>query len=67
MTYENELNTNRRRNISDDIKFTHWIVVGAVALAIVIAVSGLHKYGELPGRAPNNHDSHCPYSIVLND
>ena len=37
MTYENEMNTNRRSNISDDIKFTHWIIVGAVALAIVIA------------------------------
>ena len=67
MTYENEMKTNRGSNISDDIKFTHWIIVGAISLAIVIAVAGLHKYGELPGRTPNNHDGYCPYSVVLND
>ncbi len=48
MTYENELNTNRRRNISDDIKFTHWIVVGAVALAIVIAAAAFTSTGNYP-------------------
>jgi hypothetical protein len=48
MTYENELNTNRRRNISDDIKFTHWIVVGAIALAMVIAVAAFTSTGNYP-------------------
>ena len=43
MTYENELNTNRRRNISDDIKFTHWIVVIAVA-----AFTSTGNYPDLP-------------------
>jgi hypothetical protein len=48
MTYENELNTNRRSNIRDDIKFTHWIIVGAVALAIVIAVAAFTSTGNYP-------------------
>ena len=48
MTYENELNTNRRSNIRDDIKFTHWIIVGAVALAFVIAVAAFTSTGNYP-------------------
>ena len=48
MTYENELSTDRRSNISDDIKFTHRIVVGAVALAIVIAVAAFTSTGNYP-------------------
>ena len=48
MTYENELKTNRRRNISDDIKFTHWIIVGAISLAIVIAVAAFTSTGNYP-------------------
>jgi hypothetical protein len=48
MTYENELNTNRRSNISDDIKFTHWIIVGAISLAIVIAVAAFTSTGNFP-------------------
>ena len=48
MTYENELNANRRSDKSDDINFTHWIVVGAVALAIVIAAAAFTSTGNYP-------------------
>ena len=27
MTYQNELNTNERNNMSDDISYTHWIIM----------------------------------------
>jgi hypothetical protein len=48
MTYQNELDTNRRSNIGDDIYFTHWIIIGAVSLAIVIAVAAFTSTGNYP-------------------
>jgi hypothetical protein len=48
MTYQNELNANRRSDLSDDINFTHWIVVGAVALAIIIAAAAFISTGNYP-------------------
>lgn len=51
MTYQNELDPNRRSDIIDDIYFTHWIIVGAVSLAILIAVAAFtstENYPDLP-------------------
>jgi hypothetical protein len=48
MTYQNELDTNRRSNIGDDIYLTHWIIVGAVSLAIIIAVAAFTSTGNYP-------------------
>jgi hypothetical protein len=39
MTYENETNKNRRRDINDDAHYRHWIIGGAVVVAIVIAAA----------------------------
>jgi hypothetical protein len=39
MTYENDLNTNRRSDRHDDARYTTWIIGGVVTLAIVIAAA----------------------------
>jgi hypothetical protein len=39
MTYENDLNTNRRSDMHDDARYTTWIIGGVVTLAIVIAAA----------------------------
>lgn len=48
MTYQNELDTKRRSDQIDDTNFTHWIIVGAVALAIVIAAAAITSTGNDP-------------------
>ena len=51
MTYQNEPDANRRSDIIDDTYFTHWIIVGAAALAIVIvaaAFTSTEKYPDMP-------------------
>ncbi len=51
MTYQNELDTNRRSDVIDDIYYTHWIIVSAVALVMVIvavAFTSTEKYPDMP-------------------
>jgi hypothetical protein len=48
MTYQNDLNTNRRSDISDDTSYTGWIIGGVVALAIVIAAVAFTSTGNSP-------------------
>ena len=48
MTHQNELNTNRRNRIIDDIRYTHWIIGGVVTLAIVIAAAAFTSTGNNP-------------------
>ena len=48
MTYQNELNTNRRSDIIDDIRYTHWIIGGVVTLAIVITATAFTSTGNYP-------------------
>jgi len=48
MTYENDPNTNRRRDISDDSFYTSWIISGGVVLAIVIAAVAFISTGNKP-------------------
>ena len=48
MTYQNELNTNERNNMSDDIRYTHWIIIGVVTLAIVIVIAIFTSTGNYP-------------------
>ena len=52
MTHQNELNTNRRSRIIDDIRYTRWIIGGVVTLAIVIAAYplGVGRLAELSSR-----------------
>lgn len=55
MTYQNEPDANRRNNTIDDTYFTHWIIVGAVSLAIVIlaaAFTSTEKYPDMPQTMP---------------
>ena len=67
MTYQSDPNTNRRNDIRDDTSYTHWIIGGVVALAIVIAAAAFISTGEQPGPAPNNHDCSCSCSVTFND
>jgi len=46
MTHQNELNTNRRSRIIDDIRYTRWIIGGVVTLAIVIAAAAFTSTGN---------------------
>ena len=39
MTYQNDLNTDRRSDMRDDARYTHWIIGSVVTLAIVIAAA----------------------------
>ena len=48
MTYQSDPNTNRRNDISDDTSYTHWIIGGVVALAIVIAATAFTSTGNDP-------------------
>ena len=50
MTYQNELDTNRRRDVIDDIYYTHWIIVSAVALVIVIVATAFTSTEKYPDR-----------------
>ena len=57
MTYQNELNTNERNNISDDIRYTHWIIIGVVTLAIVIVIAIFTSTGNYPDHQTTSNDS----------
>ena len=46
MTYQNDLNTNRRSDMRDDAHCTHWIIGGVVTLAIVIAALAIISTGN---------------------
>ena len=46
MTYQNDLNTNRRSEMRDDASYTHWIIGGVVTLAIVIAAAAFISTGS---------------------
>ena len=48
MTYQSDPNTNRRNDIRDDTSYTHWIIGGVVALAIVIAAAAFISKGNNP-------------------
>jgi hypothetical protein len=48
MTYQSDPNTNRRNDIRDDTSYTHWIIGGVVALAIVIAAAAFISTGNDP-------------------
>jgi hypothetical protein len=48
MTYPSDPNTNRRSNIRDDTTYTHWIIGGAVVLAIVIGAAVFISTGNKP-------------------
>ncbi len=51
MTNQNELETERRSDVIDDIYYTHWIIVSAVALVTVIvamAFTSTEKYPDMP-------------------
>jgi hypothetical protein len=48
MTYQSDPNTNRRNDIRDDTSYTHWIIGGVVALAIVIAAAAFISTGNNP-------------------
>jgi hypothetical protein len=50
MTYENETNKNRRRDINDDAHYRHWIIGGAVVVAIVIAAAAFLSTGNYADR-----------------
>ena len=48
---QNEPDTNRRSDVIDDIYYTHWIIVSAVVLVIVIvavAFTSTEKYPDMP-------------------
>jgi hypothetical protein len=51
MTYQNDPNTNRRSDISDDNFYTSWIVGGGIVFAVVIAAIAFVSTGNKP-----NHD-----------
>jgi hypothetical protein len=53
MTYENDLNTNRRSDMHDDARYTTWIIGGVVTLAILIAAAAFISTG-------NNRDLDLP-------
>jgi hypothetical protein len=46
MAYQNEPNTNRRRDISTNYK--HWIIGGAVVFAMIIAAAAFLSMGNSP-------------------
>jgi hypothetical protein len=48
MTYQNDANTSRRNDISDDASYTHWIIGGVIAFAIVIAAVAFTSTGNAP-------------------
>jgi hypothetical protein len=50
MTYQSDPNSNRRNDIRDDRSYTHWIIGGVVALAIVIAAVAFISTGNYPDR-----------------
>ena len=50
MTYQSDPNSNRRNDIRDDRSYTHWIIGGVVALAIVIAAIAFISTGNYPDR-----------------
>ena len=50
MTYQSDPNSNRRNDIRDDRSYTHWIIGGVVALAIVIAAVAFISTGNSPER-----------------
>ena len=52
MTYPSDPNTNRRSDIRDDTTYTHWIIGGAVVLAIVIAAAVFISTGNKPDLDP---------------
>lgn len=52
MTYPSDPNTNRRSNIRDDTTYTHWIIGGAVVLAIVIGAAVFISTGNKPDLDP---------------
>jgi hypothetical protein len=67
-------NTNWRSDISDDTKFTGWIIGGVVTLAIVVAGAAFTSTGNYPDRpqtittttipapalSPNDYDTAAP-------
>ena len=50
MTYQNELDTNRRSDIIDDTRYGGWIIGGVVTLVIVIAAVAFTSTGNFPDR-----------------
>jgi hypothetical protein len=46
MTYQDDLNTNRRSDIRNDAFYTHCIIGGVVTLAIVIAALAFMSTGN---------------------
>jgi len=52
MTYQSDPNTNRRNDIRDDTSYTHWIIGGVVALAIVIAAAAFISTGGTTRTSP---------------
>ena len=50
MTYQSDPNSNRRKDIKDDRSYTHWIIGGVVAFAIVIAAVAFISTGNSPDR-----------------
>ena len=46
MTYQNDLNTDRRSDMRDDARYTHWIIGSVVTLAIVIAAAAFMSTGS---------------------
>jgi hypothetical protein len=50
MTYQNELDTNRRSDIIDDTRYGGWIIGGVITLAIVIAAAAFTSTGNYPDR-----------------
>jgi hypothetical protein len=53
MTYDNDLNTNRRSRMHDDARYTTWIIGVVVTLTIVIAAAAFISTG-------NNRDLDLP-------
>ena len=50
MTYQSAPNSNRRNDLRDDRSYTHWIIGGVVALAIVVAAVAFISTGNSPDR-----------------
>jgi hypothetical protein len=60
MTYQNELNTNERNNMSDDISYTHWIIIGVVTLAIGIVIAAFTSTGNYPDQPQTTTTDSAP-------
>ena len=67
MTYQNELDTNRRSDIIDDTRYGGWIIGGVVTLAIVIAAVAFTSTGNYPDRLQTITTSSGFCSVACND